>query len=77
VSVTIDCAEACEAAPRCTVCGLTKKPIGRDAPLEMANGLCGDDCPGYRKEPRAGHLRPGELATTVHRIDKLKEPKRG
>lgn len=61
MSVTLDCTIECEAAPRCAVCGLTKKPIGRDAPMEMANGICDDDCPGYRQEPRAGHLWPGEL----------------
>lgn len=61
MSVTIDCTVECEAAPRCDICGLTKKPIGRSAPLEMGNGFCDDSCAGYRKDPRAGHLWPGEL----------------
>ena len=44
----------------CTVCQLRKKPIGRSAPLEMANSLCDDDCPGYRLDPYPGELWPGE-----------------
>lgn len=47
-------------AVQCLTCGLRKKPIGRSAPLEMANGLCDDECPGYREEPRPGSLWPGE-----------------
>jgi hypothetical protein len=46
---------------------MAKQPIGRSAPLEMANGLCDDDCSGYRQEPRAGHLWPGELARECKR----------
>jgi len=61
MSVATDCTAACEAAPRCDVCHLTKKPRGRSAPLEMANGLCDDHCPGYRQKTLAGHLWPGEL----------------
>lgn len=52
--------DACWAAPECTVCGLTKKPWGRDAPTAMANGLCHSDCEGYYEEPRAGHFWPDE-----------------
>lgn len=59
MSVTIDCTAKCETAPTCETCGLVKKPFGRSAPLEMR--MCDDDCSGYRKEPRAGHLWPGEL----------------
>ena len=44
----------------CAVCGLRKKPHGRSAPLEMANGLCDPDCPGYFNEPYAGVLWPME-----------------
>jgi hypothetical protein len=44
----------------CAACGLRKKPVGRSAPLAMANGLCDDDCPGYREEPKPGDLWPGE-----------------
>lgn len=54
--------EACWAMPACTVCGLRKKPYGRSAPLEAANSFCDSDCPGYRKEPLAGHFWPGEKA---------------
>jgi len=55
------CTEACESRANCAVCGRRKKPIGRSAPLEMANGLCDDDCAGYRLGPRPGHLWPGEF----------------
>jgi len=48
-------------AVNCTVCKRRKKPIGRSAPLAMANGLCDDDCEGYRAEPRPGQLWPNEL----------------
>jgi hypothetical protein len=48
------------AAVFCAECGQRKKPAGRSAPMEMAGSLCDDDCPGYRKEPRVGHLWPGE-----------------
>jgi hypothetical protein len=44
----------------CTVCGLRKKPVGRSAPLEMANSLCDDECYGYRLDPKPGQLWPGE-----------------
>ncbi len=47
-------------AVNCAQCGLRKKPIGRCAPLEMANGLCDYECPGYVKEPQPGSLWPGE-----------------
>jgi hypothetical protein len=52
--------EDCWAAPQCGVCGLTKKPVGRDAGLAAANGFCGSDCEGYAREPRAGHFWPNE-----------------
>lgn len=57
-----DCTIECEAAPHCVVCGLRKKPIGRDAPAAMANSLCDHECAGYRQDPKPGHLWPGELA---------------
>lgn len=47
-------------AVNCTTCGRRKKPIGRDAAAAMANGLCDDDCDGYRKDPLPGELWPGE-----------------
>jgi len=46
----------------CTVCYLRKKPVGRSAPMEMANSLCDSDCPGYYQEPYAGQLWPGETS---------------
>lgn len=51
-------------AVTCIVCGLRKKPIGRSAPLEMANFLCDHECPGYRQEPHPGYLWPGETEET-------------
>lgn len=56
-----DCTENCESMPECDMCGLRKKPIGRDAPTAVANSYCGYDCPGYMKDPTPGHLWPGEL----------------
>ena len=55
------CASGC--APTCQTCGMRKKPVGRSAPLEMANWLCDDDCPGYRAEPTPCDLWPGEERT--------------
>ncbi len=45
--------------PYCSVCGKSKKPMGRSAPLEMS--LCDNDCQGYRKDPQATCRWPGEL----------------
>jgi hypothetical protein len=44
----------------CSVCGLRKKPIGRSAPMEMANSLCDHECDGYYKDPYPYDLWPGE-----------------
>lgn len=54
------CAQTGGPLVRCAVCDLPKKPIGRAAPLEMANGLCDQDCPGHREEPYPGQLWPNE-----------------
>ena len=43
---------------RCTLCGRTKKPVGRSAPL--GTHWCDDDCEGYRCDPKPGCLWPGE-----------------
>jgi hypothetical protein len=51
--------DACWAMPECAVCGLRKKPQGRD---DMSNSYCGVDCEGYNQEPRSGHFWPGEVA---------------
>lgn len=53
--------EKCEAIPDCKVCGMRKHPMGRDPGAAAANGYCGHDCHGYRLDPPAGHLWPGEL----------------
>lgn len=43
----------------CTVCGRTKVPHGRSAPMGMV--LCNsDNCPGYNQDPKPGCLWPGE-----------------
>ncbi len=47
-------------APICVHCGLRKKPIGRSAPLEMANSFCDFDCDGYSKDPEPDCRWPGE-----------------
>lgn len=44
----------------CTVCDKRKQPIGRSAPIALADVLCNDDCPGYRQEPYPEQLWPGE-----------------
>lgn len=54
--------EACWAMPECTVCGLRKKPWGRDAGLEAASSYCDSDCPGYNPGEQPGHFWPGEKA---------------
>jgi hypothetical protein len=43
---------------RCTVCGRTKKPHGRSAPLGLS--WCTDECEGYEFYPQPGCLWPGE-----------------
>lgn len=47
-------------AVTCTTCHMRKKPIGRSAPLVMANSLCDHECPGYNFDPKPGTLWPGE-----------------
>lgn len=47
-------------AVTCAVCHLRKKPLGRSAPMEMANSLCDHECPGYDQPPEPGDLWPGE-----------------
>jgi hypothetical protein len=39
---------------------MRKKPVGRSAPLPMANSLCDSDCRGYYEDPKPGELWPGE-----------------
>lgn len=57
------CTIECARVVYCEVCGLRKKPRGRDAPAAMANSLCDYECPGYDMHPEPGHLWPGELET--------------
>ncbi len=45
---------------RCVVCDRSKKPVGRNAPLEMGSSLCDEECLGYRVEPLPSSLWPGE-----------------
>lgn len=42
----------------CSVCGQMKQPIGRDGGVYRR--YCDWECPGYRQEPYAGSLWPGE-----------------
>ena len=46
---------------KCKFCGKRKQPTGRCASMEMANGLCNMECPGYYDRPNVGDLWPGEL----------------
>lgn len=46
----------------CARCGLHKAPLGRSVAPEMAAGLCHDDCPGYREDPKPDCRWPGEEA---------------
>ena len=50
-----------EVMPECKVCGLRKKPLGRSAPLEMANSLCDYECEGYNQPPYVSDLWPDEV----------------
>mgnify|MGYP001229600207 CR=1 FL=1 len=47
-------------AAQCEVCGRRKAPRGRSVPAEMANGMCGNECPGYDQPPEPYDLWPGE-----------------
>ena len=62
MSLRHDCTEACEASPKCTVCGMHKAPRGRSVPMEMSSGYCPYECSGNALDPRPGHLWPGEIA---------------
>lgn len=44
----------------CTVCGMQKNPVGRDAPAAFAADSCSYECKGYMQEPHPGSLWPGE-----------------
>lgn len=59
--VTPACGPACEAMPECAVCKQRKAPRGRSVAAEQSNSLCGWDCDGYNRDPRSGHLWPGEI----------------
>ena len=61
--VYASCTEECERPATCTVCRRRKSPLGRSAPLEMANSLCDFECRGYRLGDSPPHLWPGELAS--------------
>jgi hypothetical protein len=57
----------------CAVCGTTKKPVGRSAPLEMANSLCDSDCDGYYTEPLPPTRWPGEECDECDAAPKAEE----
>lgn len=42
----------------CAVCGVTKKPWGRSAP--MGSYYCDSDCPGFSQAPLPSNLWPNE-----------------
>jgi hypothetical protein len=56
MTVSSECTEACTATPDCAVCWRRKKLRGRDYAAALAGMHCDPECPGYDKEPRAGHL---------------------
>ena len=43
---------------QCILCGRTKGPRGRSAPMDAL--MCQYDCPGYRMKPEVGSLWPNE-----------------
>ncbi len=49
-------------AVTCKLCGKTKCPRGRSAPMEIAFELCDMDCNGWGQPPHPGYLWPGETA---------------
>lgn len=51
---------ACTGYEQCTVCRKNKAPLGRSVALEMAGGMCDDDCPGYLQWPKPDCRFPGE-----------------
>lgn len=51
--------------PTCERCDRPKWPWGRSVPTEVADGVCGMDCDGYRSEPLPDHLHPGEIERHV------------
>lgn len=51
------CLKGCE--PECATCHRTKKPVGRYGGA-YEQGLCNDECEGYRKEPTPCDMWPGE-----------------
>lgn len=61
--IKYECTKECWAMPECKVCGLTKKPIGRDPGIYRASNFCDEECVGYRQLPIAGHLWPEEEPT--------------
>lgn len=56
-----ECTARCWEMPYCSVCGLRKRPIGRD-PGAAASSYCNPDCDGFDEAPTSGHLWPGEHA---------------
>jgi hypothetical protein len=42
----------------CSICGQTKKPRGRSAPIGLY--MCDMECEGYYLDPKVGDLWPGE-----------------
>jgi hypothetical protein len=54
------CSHEVGKAIRCSVCGGTKKPRGRSAPVDTL--LCDETCAGWDAEPRVGSLWPNETA---------------
>lgn len=73
MSVTAECTIECERQVDCTECGMRKHPVGRDPGIYTASSYCPHECPGHDKEPRPGHLWPGELRRERERNDDADE----
>lgn len=55
------CVESCRTPVKCSTCGRTKAPRGRDVAAAAGGSYCTiHDCDDYMKEPTAGHLWPNE-----------------
>ena len=57
-----ECLERAKPLAKCKVCGKSKCPAGRSAPIPMRGNLCDHDCEGYMQEPYPDSLWPNEEA---------------
>lgn len=55
----------------CSVCRLSKKPVGRDMPAASGSMCTGYECNGYWGHPRPDTLWPGESEDVVERSETI------